>query len=87
MPSFFFSELQLITVLLLISNSYKSLSTRCISLKLCLGFSIFDSISFLSKFMFLFIKMCGLRHNSVQNYYNKEAIHTLATRPLNFKLQ
>ena len=36
-----------------------------------MGFSIFDSISFLLKFIFLFNKMHGLfdfkRHNSFQN--------------------
>ena len=35
MLSFFFYELQLITILLLINNSYMSWSTRFISLKLC----------------------------------------------------
>ena len=48
---FFFCELQLITVLLLICNSYMSWSRRSVSLKLCLGFSILDSILF-------FIKVC-----------------------------
>ena len=57
---FFFRELQLITVLLLICHSYMSWSTRFVSLKLCVGFSIFDSVSFLLKFIFLFNKMHGL---------------------------
>ena len=57
---FFFHELQLITVLLLICNSYTSWSTWFISLKLCVGFSIFDSVSFLLKFIFLFNKKHGL---------------------------
>ena len=60
MPSFFFRDLHLITVLLLICDSYKSWSTRFVSLKLCVGFSIFDSVSFLLKFIFLFNKMYGL---------------------------
>ena len=60
MLSFFFRELQLITVLLLICDSYMRWSTRFVSLKLCVGFSIFNSISFLSKFIFLFSKMHGL---------------------------
>ena len=38
MHSFFFREVQLITVLILIS------STKFISLKLCVEFSIFDSV-------------------------------------------
>ena len=46
-PSFFFRELQLSTVLLLICDSYMSWSTRLVSIKLCVKFSIFDSVSFL----------------------------------------
>ena len=41
---FFFCELQLITVLLLICDSYMSWSTRFVSLKLCVEFSIYDSV-------------------------------------------
>ena len=48
---FFFNELQLITVLPLIRNSYTSWSTRSISLKLLARFSIFNSVSFLLKFV------------------------------------
>ena len=48
----FFRGLQLITVLLLIRNSY----TSFISLKLCVGFSIFDSVLFLLNFILLFNK-------------------------------
>ena len=55
MPSFFFRKLHLITVLLLICNSYMSWGTQ----KLCVGFPIFDSVSFLLKFIFLFNKMHG----------------------------
>ena len=58
--SFFFHKLQLITVLLLICNSYMSWSARFVSLKLCVWFSILDSFSFLLKFIFLFNKMHGL---------------------------
>ena len=53
---FFFHELQLIVVLLLIRSSYTSWSTRAISLKLCVGFSIFDSVSFLLNVIFLLNK-------------------------------
>ena len=50
MQSFLFDELQLITVLLLICNSYMSWSTMFVSLKQrCVGFSIFNSVSFLLK--------------------------------------
>ena len=59
---FFIRELQLITVLLLICGSYMCWSTRFVSLKLCVGFSVFDSDSFLLKFIFLFNKMHGLKN-------------------------
>ena len=51
---FFFWELQLITVLYLIWDSYMSWSRILASLKAYGEFSIFDSISFLLKFTFLF---------------------------------
>ena len=47
MQSFFFRELQLITVLILIRDSYMSWSTSFDSLKVCVGVSIFDFLSFL----------------------------------------
>ena len=47
MHPFSFDELQLIKVLILICNFYMSWSTRFVSVKLCVGFSIFDSVSFL----------------------------------------
>ena len=60
------------------------------SLKLFVGFSIFDYGSFLLKFIFLFSKMHGLfnlkYHNSSQNQ-NRKATHSFAPRPLIFKLQ
>ena len=40
-------------VVILIRDFYMSQSRRSVSLKLCVGFSIFDSISFLFKFSFL----------------------------------
>ena len=61
MPCFFYRELQLITVLLLICDYYMSRSTsRFVSLELCVGFSVFDSVLFLPKFILLFSKMHGL---------------------------
>ena len=57
MPLFFFRKLQLITVSLLICNFYMSWSTKFVSLNPCVEFSIFDSVSFLLKFIFLFNKM------------------------------
>ena len=46
MHTFFFNELQLITVLLSISNSYTSWSTWLTSLKMCVEFAIFDFLSY-----------------------------------------
>ena len=57
MPSFFFWELHLITILLLICDSYVSWSKRLISLKLFVKFSISNYVLFLLKFIFLFQKM------------------------------
>ena len=57
---FFFRKPQLMTVLLLICNSLMSLSTKFISLKLCVEIYVFDSVSFLLKLIFLFNKMHGL---------------------------
>ena len=41
----FFHNLQLITVLFLVRDSYMSWSTRFMSLKVCVGFWIFDAVS------------------------------------------
>ena len=43
-----------------IYDSYMNWSTKFISLKLCVGFSIFYFVSFSLKFIFLFNKMHGL---------------------------
>ena len=90
MSSFFFRGLQLITVLLLIWDSYMSSSTRFVSLKLFVGFAIFHSVSFSLKFIFLFNKMHWLtlkRPNSFQNQINIKATYSFVPRPLIFKLQ
>ena len=60
MLSFFFREFQLITVLLLICDTYMNWNTSFVSLKLCVGFSTFNSAWFLLKFIFLLNKMQGL---------------------------
>ena len=57
---FILHEFQLIKVLLLICDSYMSWSTRSVSLKPCVEFSIFDSVLFLLKFIFLFNEMNGV---------------------------
>ena len=59
MPSFFFLKPQLMAVLLLNCDSCMSSSTGLVCLKLCVGFSIFDSVSLLLQFTF-FNKMHGL---------------------------
>ena len=51
--SFSSREFQLITVSLLIYYSYMSWSTSFISMKLYVGFSIFDSVSFLNLIVLL----------------------------------
>ena len=56
---FFLSRAQLITVLLLIRNSYTGWSTGFMYLKVRVGFSILDSVLFLLKFIFLFNKKHG----------------------------
>ena len=59
MPSSF-CKFQLITVLLLlllICYCYLRWSARFISVKLCVKFSVFDSVSFLLQFIFLLNKM------------------------------
>ena len=78
--SFFFRELQLITVLRCVS--YMCGSTRFVSLKVHVKFSIFDSISFLLKFIFLFNK----KHRLITLFKIKIITHSFVPRPLIFKL-
>ena len=90
---FLFHEPQLITVLLLTWDSYMSWSTRFASLKLSVGFCIFDFwFSFLLKLIFLFNKMhfdslALKRSNSFQNQNSRKATHSFTLRPPSFKLQ
>ena len=84
MPFFFFRELQLMTVLLLISDTYMSWSANFVSLKLYVGFSNFDSISILLQFIFLFSN-CEWTHR-IYNIMIPLKI-SFAPRPLIFKLQ
>ena len=70
--TFFFCEFQvIITVSFLVHDSYNSWSANFVSLKMCMGFSIFDCVSFsLSIFFRLKQAMGSLtskRHNSFQN--------------------
>ena len=60
-----FRELQSITVLFLIQDSYKSWSSRFVSLKVCGRFCISDSVSFLSKVSFSFRK----KHEPFEGVY------------------
>ena len=91
MHYFFFRELQLVTILLLICDSYLSWSPRFVSLKSCVGFSILDSFSFLLKFSFFTTKSMDtstlIDHNSFQNQNNGKATQIFAPRLLIFKLQ
>ena len=70
---------------------YELLSICFISLKLCVGFSIFNSVSFLLNFIFLFKKKHGLfdfkTSQFLKNENNRKATHSIALRPLSFKLQ
>ena len=56
---FFLSAAWTITVLLLIRKSYASWSASLLFLKVCVRFSIFDPVLFLSKIIFLFDKRHG----------------------------
>ena len=91
--SFFsFASFNSITVLLFICSLYTRWSARFISLKLCVRFSIFDSASFLLKFiLFCSIKSMeswtSKRHNFFQNKDNRKATRSFASRSLIFKLQ
>ena len=80
-----FRELQVITVSLLIRNSYTSWSTCLIFLKLCVAFSMFRFRPVLLKFIFLFTKSMDCltlqRHNSFQNQNNKKATYSFAPGP------
>ena len=82
---FFFCELQLITVLLLICDFYMSLSARFVSVKLCVGFSFSITLYFWSSKSMYFLNL--KRHNSFQNQDNRKSTHSFAPRPLIFKLQ
>ena len=91
MSFLFFRERQLITVLLLICDSYMSWSTRFVSLTLCVGCSISDFVvPFLLKFIFLIKCMDSLNlkcHNYFQNENNRKATYSLAPRFLISKVQ
>ena len=89
-PNFFFRKFQLIKVLLLICDSYMSWNTRFVSLKLCVGFTIIDSVSFLLTFIYLLNKMHFLTlkcYNSFHNWNDWKGTHGFAPRRLICKLQ
>ena len=90
MASFFFRELQLITVFFLICNSFMSWSTSFVSLKLCVGFSM------LLKFYYsVFIKVYIFVQQTHELFDFKTSqllsilkdTHSFASRRLIFKLQ
>ena len=91
MHSFFFRELQLITVLLLIRNSYMSWGhmvhlskTVCGIFHLRLRFVFIKFIFFSTKSMDSLTLKC---HNSFQNKNNWKATQSFDPRPLTFQLQ
>ena len=88
MPFFFFRELQLIIVFLLICDSYMSLSTRFVSLKLFVGFYILDSV-FIKVYIFVQKKNDSLTLKRLIPFKIKirEKLHNFVPRPLIFKLQ
>ena len=90
MPSFL-RELQLITFLLLICDFSMSWITRFVSLKLCVGFSIFRFVSFLLKLIFFSAKcMDSLTlkcHNSFKIKIIQKSHTGLFPRSMIFKLQ
>ena len=79
------------SVILLICGFYMSWSTSFVSVKMCVGLSIFDFVSPLLKFKFFVQQNAWTltlkRHNSLQNENNWKATHSIASRPLIFKLQ
>ena len=84
---FFLSFAPIITVLLLIHNSYTSGSTRFICLKLSVRFSIFDSVlDFIKSLYFCSTKSMDTltlkRYNSTQNKNNRKATRSFAPRPM-----
>ena len=91
MHFFSFVSSKLITVSLLICNSYTDWSPSFISLKLCVGFSIFDSFLFLLNYIYFFHQKARTltlkRHNSFHHKSNGKATHSFAPRLLIFKLQ
>ena len=62
---------QLITVLLFNFRLLYELKYKFVSLKSFMGFSIFDSVSFLLKFVFLSNKMHGLFDFKTSYYLSK----------------
>ena len=69
--------------------SYMSWSTRFISLKVCVGFSIFDCLDFIEVY-FCSTKRTDsltLKHNSFQNLNKRKTTYSFAPRPQIYKLQ
>ena len=68
---FLLYQLQHITFLLLVFDSYTSWSTGFICLKYSMGFYIFDFASFFLKFIFLFNKKHGLFDLKMSKFLSK----------------
>ena len=86
----FFHNLQLITVLFLVQDSYMSWSTRFMSLKVCVGFWIFDAALLHQILRFCSTKgMNSLtlkRHNFFEKFNKRKATKSLTLRPFVFEL-
>ena len=91
LQSFLVREFLLLTLSYLTYDSNINWSTGFTYLKLCMTFSIFDSVSISLKFTFLFQKIMDSLilklHNSFQNWNDRKATHAIAPRILIFKLQ
>ena len=88
--TFFFREVQLFIVLLLICNSSTNWTTWFTSLEMCVGFYIFDSRPFFKNLNFFCLtkSIDSLKRlNFFQNKNDKKSTNSFASRPLIFKLQ
>ena len=85
--TFFFGELQLITVSLLICDFYMSWSTRLVSLKLFGIFHFWLLLVFIKVYNFVQQNTWTSSHISFQNKNDRKATQSFAPTPLIFKLQ
>ena len=96
MPFIFFREHQIITVLLLIRNTYRAYQLKRkvhLSKTVCGIFHFWFRLVFIKVYIFVFLfnksidSLTLKRDNSFQNLNNRKVTHSFAPRPLIFKLQ